>query len=420
MTLTFTSNTLPADPKAAIRQMKRELRAQIGDVQAVFDKLSDKIATRVAEINALKKRGESVWPVIPFDDVKGGNITEAQREAVKRRGCAVIKGHFPREQALAWDNAMLDYLDLNRFDDVYKGPGDNFFGTLTASRPEIYPIYWSQSQMQARQSEAMAQVQSFLNRLWTFESNGKQWFNPDVSVIYPDRIRRRPPGTTSKGLGAHTDSGALERWLLPAYQQVFARVFDGNIEQYDPWNAAHRTEVEEYTVDNTTKCSVFRTFQGWTALSDMIPNQGLLHVVPIPEAMAYILLRPLLDDVPEDELCGVAPGRVLPISEKWHPLLIEALTSIPALEAGDSVWWHCDVIHSVAPVENQQGWGNVMYIPAAPLCEKNLAYAKKVKAALETGASPGDFPREDYEKSWQDRFTMNDLNIHGKRALGMA
>ena len=417
--MTFTSETLPADHKAAIRQLKRELRAQIGDVQAVFDKLSDKIATRVAEINALKNKGESVWPVIPFADVKNGTITDAQREAVKRRGCAVIKGHFPREQALAWDRSMLDYLDLNKFDEVYKGPGDNFFGTLTASRPEIYPIYWSQAQMQARQSEAMAQVQSFLNRLWTFESNGKQWFDPDVSVIYPDRIRRRPPGTTSKGLGAHTDSGALERWLLPAYQQVFARVFDGNVEKYDPWNAAHRTEVEEYTVDNTTKCSVFRTFQGWTALSDMIPGQGLLHVVPIPEAMAYILLRPLLDDVPEDELCGVAPGRVLPVSEKWHPLLIEALTSIPALEAGDSVWWHCDVIHSVAPVEDQQGWGNVMYIPAAPMCEKNLAYAKKVKEALETGASPGDFPREDYEKTWQDRFTVNDLNIHGKRALGM-
>ncbi|MBE3286693.1 DUF1479 domain-containing protein [Enterobacter cloacae complex sp. P31C] len=418
--MTFTSETLPADHKAAIRQLKRELRAQIGDVQAVFNKLSDKIATRVAEINALKNKGETVWPEIPFADVKNGTITDAQREAVKRRGCAVIKGHFPREQALAWDRSMLDYLDLNKFDDVYKGPGDNFFGTLTASRPEIYPIYWSQAQMQARQSEEMAQVQSFLNRLWTFESNGKQWFDPDVSVIYPDRIRRRPPGTTSKGLGAHTDSGALERWLLPAYQQVFARVFDGNVDKYDPWNAAHRTEVEEYTVDNTTKCSVFRTFQGWTALSDMIPGQGLLHVVPIPEAMAYILLRPLLDDVPEDELCGVAPGRVLPVSEKWHPLLIEALSSIPALEAGDSVWWHCDVIHSVAPVENQQGWGNVMYIPAAPMCEKNLAYAKKVKEALETGASPGDFPREDYEKSWQDRFTVNDLNIHGKRALGMA
>ncbi len=31
----------------------------------------------------------------------------------------------------------------------------------------------------------------------------------------------------------------------------------------------------------------------------------------------------------------------------------------------------------------------------------------------------GDFPREDYEASWQGRFTLEDLNIHGKRALGM-
>lgn len=114
---------------------------------------------------------------------------------------------------------MLDYLDRNRFDEVYKGPGDNFFGTLSASRPEIYPIYWSQAQMQARQSEEMANAQSFLNRLWTFESDGKQWFNPDVSVIYPDRIRRRPPGTTSKGLGAHTDSG---HWNAGCFQRISA------------------------------------------------------------------------------------------------------------------------------------------------------------------------------------------------------
>ncbi|KAB8149766.1 DUF1479 domain-containing protein [Raoultella ornithinolytica] len=420
MAAIYTHETLPADHKAAIRQMKQHLRTQIGDVQAVFDRLSAKISARLEEIEALKARGEDVWPVIPFSDIAQGKVSDAQREAIKRRGCAVIKGHFSRERALAWDNAMLEYLDRNHFDDVYKGPGDTFFGSLDASRPEIYPIYWSQAQMQARQSDEMAAVQSFLNRLWTFNHDGKQWFDPDVSVIYPDRIRRRPPETTSKGLGAHTDSGALERWLLPAYQRVFANVFNGNLDAYDPWNAAHRTEVEEYTVDNTTKCSVFRTFQGWTALSDMIPDQGLLHVVPIPEAMVYILLRPLLGDVPDDELCGVAPGKVLPVSEKWHPLLIKALSSIPALNAGDSVWWHCDVIHSVAPVENQQGWGNVMYIPAAPMCEKNLAYAQKVKLALENGASPGDFPREDYEADWQERFTLDDLNIHGKRALGIA
>lgn len=209
MAFTFTSDTLPADHKAAIRQMKQQLRAQLGDVQLIFNQLSDAIATRVAEINALKAQSSPVWPVLSYADIKAGRVSAEQREEIKRRGCAVIKGHFPREQALAWDQSMLDYLDRNHFDDVYKGPGDNFFGTLSASRPEIYPIYWSQAQMQARQSEEMANAQSFLNRLWTFSSEGKQWFNPDVSVIYPDRIRRRPPGTTSKGLGAHTDSGAL-------------------------------------------------------------------------------------------------------------------------------------------------------------------------------------------------------------------
>ncbi len=274
--MTFTCETLPTDTKAAIRKMKAELRQQIGDVQHVFDKLSAKIEARVAEIDALKAQGLPVWPEISYRDIAAGTVNNVTRNEIKRRGCAVIKGHFPREQALAWDRAMLDYLDANHFDDVYRGPGDSFFGSLEASRPEIYPIYWSQAQMQARQSDNMSAVQSFLNRLWKSESNGKQWFDPDVSVIYPDRIRRRPPGTTSKGLGAHTDSGALERWLLPAYQRVFANVFNGNFDDYDPWDAAHRTDVEEYTVDNTTKCSVFRTFQGWTALSDMLPGQGII------------------------------------------------------------------------------------------------------------------------------------------------
>ncbi len=223
-----THETLPADHKAAIRQMKQALRAQIGDVQAVFDKLSARISERLQEIETLKAAGQEVWPTVPFRDIAEGTVSDEQRAAIKRRGCAVIKGHFPREQALAWDTAMLEYLDRNHFDDVYKGPGDSFFGSLEASRPEIYPIYWSPSQMQARQSDEMAAVQSFLNRLWRFEQNGKRWFDPDVSVIYPDRHPPPPEPEPLEGLAAHTDSGALERWLLPAYQQVFANVFNGN------------------------------------------------------------------------------------------------------------------------------------------------------------------------------------------------
>ncbi|VDZ57470.1 Protein of uncharacterised function (DUF1479) [Citrobacter freundii] len=95
MAFTFTSDTLPADHKAAIRQMKQQLRAQLGDVQLIFNQLSDAIATRVAEINALKAQGSPVWPVLSYADIKAGRVSAEQREEIKRRGCAVIKGHFP-------------------------------------------------------------------------------------------------------------------------------------------------------------------------------------------------------------------------------------------------------------------------------------------------------------------------------------
>ncbi|CDG18916.1 DUF1479 domain-containing protein [Xenorhabdus doucetiae] len=419
MNTSFTSAIFPNDYRHNIRQMKHAMRKQIGDVEGLFAQVCHKIEQELAAAREDEQETGSAWPEIHWRDVAENRISAELRQKIKRRGCVIVRQNFPRDTALAWDKSLLDYLELNKFDGIYQGTGDNYFGSLEASRPEIYPIYWSQAQMQARQSEEIAQVQSFLNRLWKFESDGVRWFDPDVNIIYPDRIRRRPPGTISKGLGAHTDSGALERWLHPAYQQVFRHIFNHQFAQYDPWDAAHRPEINEYELDNVTRCSIFRTFQGWTALSDMALNQGLLHVVPVPEAMAYLLIRPLLKDVPEDELCGVAPGKALPTVAKWHPHLINGLCSIPALQAGDSVWWHCDLIHSVASVENQQGWGNVMYIPAAPLCDRNLAYAHKAAKSLENGTSPADFSREDYEKHWKDRFTAISLTAIGRRGLGL-
>ena len=73
--------------------------------------------------------------------------------------------------------------------------------------------------MQARQSDRMATVQAFLNGQWTSESDGVQWFDPDRDSLYPDRIRRRPPGADSDGLGTHLDPGTLDLWMtrgLPA------------------------------------------------------------------------------------------------------------------------------------------------------------------------------------------------------------
>lgn len=61
----------------------------------------------------------------------------------------------------------------------------------------------------------------------------------------------------------------------------------------------------------------------------MDADQGVLHTIPIPEIMAYLLLGPLLPDVPDDSMCGVRTHQVFPVTKRWHPTLYRALTPHP-------------------------------------------------------------------------------------------
>jgi Protein of unknown function (DUF1479) len=413
-------DTIPDDIPSAIREMKSAVRARIEvngrTAASVVEEIEDYLRAEIADIEATRARGENVWPDIEFADLAAGTVTAEMSANVKRRGCAVVRGTFDRAEAQQWDADIVEYVESNHFFENYRGPADDFFSSVD-SKPEIYPIYWSKAQMQARQHPHMAITQQFLNSHWTSTTNGTSWFDPTQDTLYPDRIRRRPPGATSPGLGHHLDPGTLDLWMSSGYQQAFRHVFDGDFAAYDPWDASFRTDAAQYP--GTTMCSAFRTFQGWTALSDMRHDQGVLHTIPIPKAFAYLLLRPLLDDVPDDEMCGVRLNRAVPVRETWHSLLTPASSGIPDVQFGDTVWWHCDMIHSVAPVENQEGWGNVMYIPAAPACAKNERYAASVRSAFREGLSPHDFPAEHYEVDWTGRFHVDQLNDIGRRGLGL-
>ncbi len=407
----------PNDPATAICQVKAAIRARIEasgrTVDDVLAELEARLAPQIADVQAAVAATGTAWPIVHYDDLAAGRGLDEIAEQVHRRGVLVVRGHFDRQQALDWDQSMVDYLDANDFDDVYGGPGDEFFSSV-GSKPEIYPVYWSPAQMEARQSDRMAVVQRFLNTLWHCDDDR---YDVDVNAMYPDRVRRRPPGTDSNGLGAHIDPGTLDLWMKPSYQQAFRHVFSGELDEFDPWDATHRIDGTQY--EGTTMTSVFRTFQGWTALCDMDADQGVLFAVPIPDAIAYLLLRPLADDVPDDDMCGTEISYSFPVTAQWHQLLLDAVSSIPDVRAGDSVWWHGDVIHGVAPVQDQQGWGNVMYIPAAPWCPRNERYAEQVRAAFADGSSPSDFPEEHYERGWPNRFGLADLNETGRRSLGL-
>ncbi|MDI9682809.1 YbiU family protein, partial [Burkholderia cenocepacia] len=54
-------------------------------------------------------------------------------------------------------------------------------------------------------------------------------------------------------------------------------------------------------------------------------GDGTLQLIPVANAMAYVVLRALQDDVADDDLCGARPGRALSIRPEWHALLLDAL-----------------------------------------------------------------------------------------------
>ena len=400
----------------AIRAAKRTLRQQIPDYKERFEALTAVLKSDIADIQAIRAKGECPVPEIAFDALD--HVTEAQRENIKRRGCVVIKGVFPKAQIEAWNSDIAHYLDdvkyLERMEE--KRGIDQYFSALASSKPQIYSVYWSKPQMQARQSEALARTRQWLNRLWKYQHDGADVFNPDQELTYVDRVRQRQPGDATLGLSPHCDGGTIERWIDPGYQQVYRHIFGGDLSAYDAFDAAYRTVARE--IPSPAVCRMFRTFQGWTALTRQGPGDGTLNVLPIANAVPWMLLRALQDDVPEDELCGAQAGRAMLVSEQYHAMLLDGYGPIPQVEAGDTVWWHPDVIHGVEDKHQGTGYSNVIYIGAAPDCDKNRIFSDLQRAAFETGASSPDFAAENYELGFEGRAMLSDLSPLGRRQMG--
>lgn len=402
----------------AIRDTKKMLRHALPDYADVFREIEGEMRRKVAEIVEEREAGKPVIPILPYADIAARNVSPEIMKSIKERGACVVRNTFPEEQARAWDEEIARYVEENRLDEkLANAAEDKYFGTLAAAKPQIYGIYWSRPQVLARQSESLTRVRVFLNQLWLAESGGHRHFEPDQVPVYADRIRRRPPGSHSLGLSPHVDGGSVERWLDDNFRNVYRHVFSGEWRQYDPFDAAWRPDVRE--IPSPAVCSMFRTFQGWTALTRQGRGDGTLQLIPIANGMAYLLLRALQDDVPETDLCGAKPGRALSIGPEWHSLLLEAITSIPLMQPGDTVFWHSDVVHAVENEHKGQGYSNVMYIGATVGCAKNSAYLARQAPAFLAGKTPPDFAPDDFEVDFQGRGTEADLTTLGRSQLGL-
>ena len=402
----------------AIRSIKAHLRKALPAYAEVFREVETEMRRKVAQIVKEREAGESVIPIVEYEEIASAAVSADVIASIKERGACVIRNVYSAEQAKTWDEEIGRYVEENHLDEkLANAAEDKYFGTLASAKPQIYGIYWSRPQVQARQGESLTRVRVFMNRLWKSESEGRIHFDPEQVPVYADRIRRRPPGSATLGLSPHVDGGSVERWLDDNFRKVYRHVFSGNWRDYDPYDAAFRPDVQE--IPSPAVCSMFRTCQGWTALTRQGKGDGTLQLIPIANSMVYILLRALQDDVPETDLCGAEPARALKVSPEWHAPLLEARTSIPTMEPGDAVFWHSDVTHAVEDLHNGIGYSNVIYIGSTVGCPKNEAYLPGQAAAFLAGKTPPDFAPDNFEVDFRGRGTEADLTPLGRSQLGL-
>ena len=403
----------------AIVDTKKQLKKNLPDLKGIFNDLESDIKAEVSIIENLIKDGKTVIPEIHYEAINNEQVDKTIIASIKHRGCVVIRNVFPKSQVEDWNDELVEYITENGYYEQCqeKVHLDQYFSTLQSGKPQVFGIYWSRPQVLARQDKRMAKTKAWLNNLWMCEQNGELGIDPNKECTYADRIRRREPGDNTLGVSPHTDAGSIERWIDKGYQRVYRHVFSGTWQDYDPFDATYRTEISE--IPSPAVSRVFRTFQGWTALTEQGPSDGTLKLIPIVRNIVYILYRALLDDVPEDSLCGASPGRALNTSPEWHDLPLRGLVSIPNLFPGDTVWWHPDLTHAVEDLHEGNNFSNVMYIGASPMCNKNSDYLEKQGQRFLTGESAPDFAAENYEVNYRDRATMDDLTNLGKKQMGL-
>lgn len=269
-------------------------------------------------------------------------------------------------------------------------------------------------------------------------------------ISYADRLRIRQPGDTGFALGPHVDSGSCERWERDGYGRgdVYGAIFNGEWEQYDPWESSCRLPVVSDLYNGAGGCSVFRMFQGWLTMSTTAAREGTLMVNPLfRRATAYFLLRPFfipkrthddigsrywesdnwqLEDKSTSLLQGAVPASCQELNASLHPhlMLDDTMVHIPTVRPGDYVAWHCDTVHAVDKVHAGLTDSSVMYIPAAPLTEANAEYLIRQRDTFAEGTPAPDYPSGQGESRHVGRltpdFVMENISLEAQQAMGLA
>lgn len=111
------------------------------------------------------------------------------------------------------------------------------------------------------------------------------------NILYAERLRIREGGYKLFALKAHADGGSLEIWEDSEHSKCYKKIFEGKWEEFDAFDATHRGEANPDLHDSSGTCSIFRSFQGWLALSEIAPQEGSLLLAPLVRGYSLLYVE---------------------------------------------------------------------------------------------------------------------------------
>ncbi|KAK7037759.1 hypothetical protein VNI00_010720 [Paramarasmius palmivorus] len=393
-------------------KIKKEIANSFPDFEARASKAWKEIIVELAEAaKTISAAGPNYIPQVNFSDLS--SLPASRVEEIKRKGSVVIRDVVDDAQAAAWKR------ELDEF--VKKNPVEGF----PEGDKQFFMLYWTKPQVEARSHPNMLSAQTWLNNLYS-APDGKQIDGVDLNtpLTYADRFRIRHPGVEWQAHPPHIDGGSIERWEDPDLRKCFEDILSGRWRSHNPYDLTGRLNARTSLYKRPNQATIFRTFQGWLAMSETAPTQGTLKVFPdVLLSNSYLILRPFFQPtvpIESEEILDSDnwkfdisypefPGLVLrdggyagpqPTPAKHpHLFLDKTMTSVPKVLPGDTVFWHCDVVHSVEREHTGSGDSAVMYIPAVPSTPLNQVYIERQKETFLKGTTPPDFPKAQVQEA---------------------
>ncbi|KAH9917026.1 uncharacterized protein B0H18DRAFT_47152 [Fomitopsis serialis] len=414
-------------------ELKKEIAASYPDFQARVTKAWNELLAELEVFTAdVAKQGTEYVPQVDFSELS--SLSPEKVEEVRRKGSVVIRNVVDDAEATSWKEWLKEYVSTN--------PGIDGF---PVDDKQFFQLYWTKSQVRARGHPNVLAATSFLNNLYHVKSGAKiESVDLSTPLTYADRFRIRHPGVQWDVHPPHVDGGAIERWEDPTFRKCFEDILTGNWRDHDPYDLENRINARSSLYGRVGQATVFRTYQGWLAVSETAPHEGTLQVFPnVYLSNAYTILRPFFRQIPGtndpldpnnweyDISSSDFPGiystdsgfRGPRPNTETHPhmKLERTMVSVPKVYPGDMVFWHCDVVHAVEKEHVGTGDSAVLYIPALPLTPMNADYVRRQKESFLQGVPPPDFPPSNGESKHVGVGRPEDIESPiGKRAMGLA